>query len=43
VCYPGGAGGLLFSNPASKKREQMTVRLSRDEGKTWSFAKVVTV
>jgi sialidase-1 len=41
VCYPGGAGGLLFSNPASKKRERMTIRLSRDEGKTWSFAKVL--
>jgi sialidase-1 len=27
---------LLFSNPASTKREKMTVRLSDDEGKTWS-------
>jgi sialidase-1 len=26
---------LLFSNPASKSRNKMTVRLSRDEGKTW--------
>ena len=26
---------LLFSNPASTKREKMTVRLSRDGGKTW--------
>ena len=26
---------LLFSNPASEKREKMTVRLSKDEGRTW--------
>ena len=26
---------LLFSNPASTKREKMTVRLSADGGKTW--------
>ena len=31
--------GLVFSNPASLKRENMTVRLSTDEGKTWSFSK----
>jgi sialidase-1 len=36
---PGPNGGILFSNPASTKREKMTVRLSRDEGKTWRFAK----
>jgi sialidase-1 len=38
---PGAKGGLLFSNPASTKREKMTVRLSRDEGKTWRIAKVL--
>jgi sialidase-1 len=27
--------GLLFSNPASTKRDNMTVRFSRDEGKSW--------
>ncbi|MBN1346755.1 MAG: exo-alpha-sialidase [Phycisphaerae bacterium] len=32
---------LLFSNPADKKRRNMTVRLSYDEGKTWPVAKVV--
>lgn len=32
---------LLFANPASRKRENMTVRLSYDEGKTWPVAKVV--
>lgn len=30
---------LVFANPASLKRENMTVRLSSDGGKTWSFAK----
>jgi sialidase-1 len=36
---PGAQGGILFANPASKKREKLTVRLSRDEGKTWVVAK----
>jgi sialidase-1 len=35
----GNKGLLLFSNPASTKREKMTVRLSRDEGKTWPAGK----
>jgi Tol biopolymer transport system component len=30
---PGDQGGLLFANPASKRREKLTVRLSRDEGR----------
>ena len=30
---------LLFSNPASKQRVNLTVRLSYDEGKTWPVAK----
>lgn len=34
-------GQILFSNPASKKREKMTVRLSEDEGKTWSSSRLV--
>ena len=38
---PGDKGGMLFSNPASTKREKMTVRLSRDEGKTWPTPKVL--
>ncbi len=29
-------GTLLFSNPASRKREKLTVRQSEDQGKTWS-------
>ncbi len=33
---------LLFSNPAStKSRARMTVRLSRDEGKTWAMSKLL--
>ncbi len=32
---------VLFANPASRKRENMTVRLSYDEGKTWPIAKVL--
>ncbi len=36
---PGEKGGILFSNPASLKREKMTVRLSTDEAKTWKFAR----
>jgi len=40
----GGAGGrnrLLFSNPASARRERMTVRVSYDEGQTWTASRVV--
>jgi sialidase-1 len=32
---------VLFSNPASLKRENLTVRVSRDGGRTWPVAKVV--
>lgn len=38
---PGEKGGILFSNPASTQREKMTVRLSRDQGKTWAHAKTL--
>lgn len=41
VRYPGDTAGLLFANPASKKRENMTVRLSQDDGKTWPKARVL--
>lgn len=38
----GQAGNiLLFSNPASLKRERLTVRLSYDGGQTWSVAKLI--
>jgi sialidase-1 len=32
---------LLFSNPASARRERMTVRVSYDEGATWPVARVI--
>lgn len=32
---------LVFSNPASTKREKMTVRRSDDGGKTWVWSKVL--
>jgi sialidase-1 len=32
---------LLFSNPASLKREKLTVRESKDDGATWVFSKVI--
>jgi hypothetical protein len=34
-----GSGVLLFSNPASTRRENMTVRYSPDDGKTWTAAR----
>ena len=37
----GGKSRILFANPASKKRERMTVRLSYDEGKTWPVSRLV--
>jgi sialidase-1 len=37
----GGRNRLLFANPASTKRERMTIRLSDDEGTTWPVARVV--
>jgi len=36
-----GRNRLLFSNPASAKRERMTVRLSYDEGATWPVSRVL--
>jgi sialidase-1 len=32
---------ILFSNPAGKRRERLSVRLSRDGGKTWPISKVI--
>ena len=36
-----GKSLLVFANPASTKRERMTVRLSTDQGKTWPAARVL--
>ena len=42
IRLPGkGKTRLLFSNPASRKRENMTVRLSDDGGNTWPVSKVL--
>ncbi|MFB3105337.1 MAG: exo-alpha-sialidase, partial [Pseudomonadales bacterium] len=35
------SGSLIFSNPASTTRRRMTVRLSDDEGKTWTSSKLL--
>ncbi len=32
---------LVFSNPASTRRENMTVKLSLDNGRSWPYAKVL--
>jgi sialidase-1 len=37
----GKPGVILFSNPASTKRERMTVRLSHDECATWPVSRMV--
>lgn len=37
----GGKDRLLFSNPASTRREKMTVRLSEDGGRTWPASRVL--
>jgi sialidase-1 len=39
----GGAGKsrILFANPASTKREKLTVRLSYDEGRTWPASRLL--
>jgi sialidase-1 len=37
----GDKSRILFCNPASKKRENLTVRVSYDEGGTWPVSKVI--
>jgi sialidase-1 len=37
----GGRSRILFSNPASTKRENLTIRVSCDEGATWAVSKVL--
>lgn len=45
VCQAGLLGlaenDVLFANPASTRRERMTVRLSADGGRTWPFARTL--
>jgi sialidase-1 len=38
---PGGRHRLVFANPASSRRERLTVRVSDDDGATWPNARVV--
>jgi len=37
----GGKSRILFSNPASTKREKLTVRVSYDEGTTWPVSQQI--
>jgi len=37
----GGRHGVLFSLPASTEREQLTVRMSTDDCRTWGVARVL--
>ncbi len=37
----GGKNRLLFSNPASRSRDHMTIKLSYDEGRSWPVAKLL--
>jgi sialidase-1 len=37
----GGRNRLLFSNPASTRRERMTVRMSEDDGASWPVSRNV--
>lgn len=41
IRFGGIEGPLLFSNPASEQRKQMTVRISRDEGASWPMSRVI--
>ncbi len=34
-------GRILFSNPASPRRRDLTVRISRDDGKTWPVSRTL--
>jgi sialidase-1 len=37
----GSRSRILFSNPASTRRENLTIRVSYDEGATWPLSKVI--
>jgi sialidase-1 len=34
-------GRIVFANPASTRRDTMTVRLSEDDGETWPYSRIV--
>ena len=35
------SGEILFANPASTKREKMTIQISKDDAKTWTVSQVL--
>ncbi len=37
----GRPGALLFSNPASTRRDHLTVRVSHDDGRTWPVSRLL--
>jgi sialidase-1 len=37
----GSKSRILFSNPAAEKRENLTVRVSFDEGATWAAGRTI--
>ncbi|MCS7020909.1 MAG: glycoside hydrolase [Gemmataceae bacterium] len=39
VAIPGRSDELLFANPASTRRERLTVRLSTDGGRSWTHSR----
>ena len=41
IRMPGDGHRLLFSNPASRKRENLTVRMSEDGGTTWKDSRAI--
>jgi sialidase-1 len=42
VSWPGRQPGrIAFSNPASEKREHLTLRVSNDDGKTWAVSRQI--
>lgn len=43
IRLPNNSRTILFCNPASSKRENLTVRVSHDEGKTWPDNKTITI
>ena len=38
---PDGEDCIIFSNPASEKREKLTIKMSLDEGITWPISRVL--
>ncbi len=41
IVHVGHKGRILFSNPAGERRENMTVRVSYDEGRSWAVSRTI--